>query len=379
MNSKQLSSPKDVYFLGAGVSALAGVPTFSNFYETAEDICKKKSMNSESNEQFERILKYWKKNFNKCNVEEFYSAVEMQEMLISNPIDKEKREIITTDELENFIYSTIQKSRKSGIVLIDSVYELFLKNITTDSVIITTNWDSVLETSSEQFSIEKGWINYECALPYEKGVERHSRSLFDFDGDTPLPTYHILKLHGSLNWRFCDECRKIYYFDEKSHDRLASSEVVECNNDNSGGKLTRIIVPPKLSKLIKPEQNNSKVNTDTSLKSLYFQLRAIWSKASECLKMCEKLYFIGYSFPETDVQMKTFISNALRENSNLNKVIIVSSQKHGNSRVKFEERYLSILSRINQSKIKFYYGGFEEFCKRHAESRNPHLLINSEF
>ncbi|MCK4799197.1 MAG: SIR2 family protein [Spirochaetes bacterium] len=368
---EQPNDPKDVYFLGAGVSALAGVPTFTNFRKKAEDICNKKIWNNESNNQFERVLKYWDKYFNECNVEEFYSAVEMREMLVSDLLKKEKQETVTTDEIENFIYSTIQNSINKSY-LVDEIYQLFLRNITMNSVIITTNWDILLETSSGPFSIRDNSVRYEAVQPYTKKDEL---------GDFSANHFHILKLHGSLNWGFCDKCGNIYYFDEKIHNRLASKEGVACNNNDCDGKLARIIVPPKLSKLIKPEQTNTDINIEQNpLMSPYFQLRSIWSEANKYLKMCEKVYFIGYSFPETDVQMKIFISNALRGNSNLKKVTIVSRQKHGKSRVEFEERYLSIFSRfINQSKIKFYYGGFEEFCNEFAHSRNPYLPINSDF
>ncbi len=446
--TKQPDYPEEVFFLGAGTSALAGVPTFANFDEKAEDICKKKLLDDESNKQFERVLKYWKKNFNECNIEEFYEAVEMRETL-DNPADKEKPETVTTVDIEEFIYFTIQKSIKRDFLfswdeipgnhngkLIDflrtladdwvktatiekidgdntikvsteknyfllrlkgktdlwikmfvdnsiayendnfivkmengtrniykrdvhihDLYETFLALIE-PSVIITTNWDTVLETSPKKISIENGGISYEGVQPYDEIESKTHRK------------YRILKLHGSLNWGFCRKCGIIYYFDEKIHD---SSKGVECKK--CSGKLDRIIVPPKLSKLIKPEQNNSEPNDESNpLKLPYFQLSSIWSKASEYLKMCEKLYFIGYSFPETDVQMKTFISNALRENSNLNKVIIVSSQKHGDSRVEFENRYLSILSRfISQSRIEFHYDGFEEYPKYLTKSGTPPL------
>lgn len=218
------------------------------------------------------------------------------------------------------------------------------------SVIITTNWDTELETSPKKITIENGGIYYEGVIPYDEIKSQTHRH------------YRILKLHGSLNWGFCNKCGDIYYFDEKIHDGLASGKGLVCKK--CSGKLDRMIIPPKLSKLIKPEQNNSEPNT-VSNPSPYFQLRSLWSKASKYLKMCEKLYFIVYSFPETDVQMKTFISNALRENLNLNRIeiIIVSSPKHGNSKVNFEERYLSIFSRllISQSRIKFHYDGFEKY------------------
>lgn len=349
--TKQSGYPKDVFFLGAGASVLVGVPTFANFREKAEMIYQN-SKKEIDEELFKRVLKYWKKDFDECNIEEFYSAVEMREMLDSTISDKEK---VTTDEIENFIYATIKKSIDNDSHI--DTYELFLKKASMGSVIITTNWDIILETS-RQYHIENGWISYEFVQPHKTILP---------DIRIGEPKFRVIKLHGSLNWGFCKECGKIYYFNEKVDDTLPKGEV-PCNNDKCKGKLARIIVPPKLSKLIKPE------NESDLLKSPYFQLRAIWSKASEYLKMCERLYFIGYSFPETDVQMKTFISNSLRENNNLKEVRIISNQKHGNSRIEFEERYLSIFSKfISHSKIDFYYKGFNEFCTELDEyyTRNP--------
>lgn len=340
--------PKEVFFLGAGASAVVGVPTFASFREKAEDIYKKTLLDFEYIEQFERVLKYWKTYFGECNIEEFYSAVELREMLDGNLTDKEKKDAVTTDEIESFIYSTIKKSINYGAKT--DTHTSFLEKASMNSVIITTNWDILLETS-RQYHIENGYISYES-------VQHHSTSKPFNIGLNAISDekFRILKLHGSLNWGFCKDCGNIYYFNEKVDDRLAKGEL-PC--DNCDGKLSRIIVPPKLSKLIKPELNKE----STILKSPYYQLSAIWSKASKYLEMCERIYFIGYSFPETDVQMRTFISNAIRENKNPKEITIVSNQKHGNSRIEFEERYLSIFSRfISHSNIHFYYEGFKKFC-----------------
>ena len=99
------------------------------------------------------------------------------------------------------------------------------------------------------------------------------------------------------------------------------------------------------------------------LKGYYFE--TIHPIVGDLARMiCEKVYFIGYSFPETDVQMKIFVSNALRKNKNLKEVTIVSNPMYGRSRVDFEERYSPILLKTkNDPKIIFNYDGFERFSK----------------
>lgn len=359
--SNQLSYPKEVFFLGAGTSVLAGVPTFADFYDKAERIYQTRK-NEIDEELFKRVLEYWDTDFKKCNIEEFYSAVEMHELLNNTTSDEGKKESVTTDEIENFIYATIKKSIYNNIR--PYTYEIFLAKSTRNSVIITTNWDILLETSG-QYHIESGYISYESVL-------RHSTCEPPTGFGAIEDKFRILKLHGSLNWGFCKNCGNIYYFNEKVDDRLARNEL-PC--DKCDGKLARIIVPPKLSKLIKPEKIESNL-----LNSPYNQLSAIWSKANKYLEMCERIYFIGYSFPETDVQMKTFVSNALRTNKKIKDVRIISNKKHGNQRIEFEERYLSILSRfISHSKIDFYYEGFEKFCRtlKKYDDRNTSLSRSS--
>ncbi|MFA4957782.1 MAG: SIR2 family protein [Candidatus Methanoperedens sp.] len=350
--TEQSKYPKEVFFLGSGASALAGVPTFSNFYEKAKDICKTKLISDESNKQFEYILKYWKKNYDKCNIEEFYSEVEMREMLV-NDINERVEGSITTNKIEHFIYATINKSIEQDNYEHRRTYRLFSEKVTNKSVIITTNWDFLFETSSYH-NLENGGINYLFEYPDEKIALDDSEQRFS-----------VLKLHGSLNWGFCNICERIYLFNETVDDKLFNNEL-SCNKNNCKGTLSLIIVPPKLSKLIKPETNDIK-------KSPYLYLHKIWSKASEYVNNCESLYFIGYSFPETDTQMKTFFSNALRDHNNLKEIKVISNPKNGNSKIEFEERYISIFSRfINPSKIVFYYKGFKEFCNELDEYRLRH-------
>jgi NAD-dependent SIR2 family protein deacetylase len=343
---EQQDYPREVFFLGAGASALAGVPTFADFYDKAKIIYQTKK-NEIDEVLFRRVLEYWNKDFKQCNIEEFYSAVEMRELLHNTISTEEKEKSVTTDEIENFIYPTIKKSIHD---INPDIYGLFLAKSTTKSVIITTNWDILLETSW-QYHIENGYITYESVQPHSTVIPTDGTNREKFRKEK----FRILKLHGSLNWGFCKECGNIYYFNEKVDEMLAKNELL-CDTCEKG-KLARIIVPPKLSKLIKPE--GAEYN---SLNSAYHKLSQIWSNASKYLEMCERIYFIGYSFPETDVQMRTFISNALR-NSKPKEIKIVSNKKHGNSQIAFEEKYLSILSKfVSHSKIDFYYEGFKKYC-----------------
>ncbi len=332
-------TPKEVYFLGAGTSALVGVPTFAAFRKKATEICNGLSSDDPKKGLFERVLKHWRERFNEFNIEQYYAVIEMREMFPEDfPNGRENYENITTTDIEKFIFSTIQKSLEDTNQG-ESYYYDFLSNIEISrSSIITTNWDIVLETS-KFFPKTSYGINYEGVQPYNSVSIKPDYQL------------RILKLHGSLNWGFCENCREIYYFEKKMYDNITLGGVECCGEEckTKHVKLKTVIVPPTLSKLAKAQP----------------QLVNIWKTAQSHLKSCEKIYFIGYSFPETDVQMKIFILSALRENPKLKEVIIVSNQKHGQSKIDFEERYLSILpTYFSQLKMKFDYEGFEELYRK---------------
>lgn len=331
LDANQTDHPKNVFFLGAGFSVLAGVPTFSNFHYKAEEIFKQLP----DNDHNKMMLNLWNKHFRDYNIEQYYTAIEMNDMLLNKHNEKGSEKL--TDYLETFIYLTIKTSLNLDAIS-ESIYSRFFGDIFNHNAgVITTNWDTVLESPyetpnerSNTFLVD-GLINYGGIKPYndKKSIRNPMEGC-------------ILKLHGSLNWGYCQPCDEIFYFDE-TIDFLNLNDV-ECRKCKS--KLQRILIPPTISKLAKAPS----------------KLVSIWRKAHIYLTYCEKLYFIGYSFPETDIQMKMFLSGELKDNTNLKEITVVTNKKHGKSKVDFEERFLSILPRnIEHNQIEFFDDGFKKF------------------
>lgn len=355
---------RKVYFLGAGVSTLVGVPTFSNFYDKALSIYLDKSFSpNDESERFRNVLEHWMKFYKDYTIEEYYSTIEMNDMLSQDVVHEseiDQWEInengifsiktatkfrINADDVARVIYATINDIIKdpirSNIKDASKYYRTFLDFIDyTKSSIITTNWDIVFE-----FFIPRYHIDYINAYSY------------DLQGKiSNIDTFKILKLNGSLNWGYCHECNRIYHFHLYSFDEL---ETRKCNICKTGD-LKRVIVPPTLSKLVNIEDR----------KDTRSQLVPIWKEANDRLRYCDEIYFIGYSFPDTDVQTRIFILDALRHNQNLKKIVIVTNQKYGNSKIEFEERYLRIFSKLhNRPNIYFDYKGFNCFCN--SLSKDP--------
>ena len=335
-----------LYFLGSGASASSGAPTFRNFYEKALDISKK----LKDDIIYQEVLDQWRSDFSDYNIEEYFSAIEMREMITLNNDDSTITPV-KTQALTNFIAKTIEKSLNE---VKSKDYLKFIKLISPESndAIVTTNWDILLETEIPS-KLENGEFDYISVVNYNYRDEKHPSKI-------PIK---LFKLHGSLNWVQCQGCHKVYYFGEKVYsyfldDPVMTLECTSCNKENK--KLLPIIVPPTFSKL----KNNVFTANIEDWKHGNF-LNNIWNKAFYQIAYSKEIYFIGYSFPQTDAQMRIFVSMALRANKSLEKIVVVSNEKFGQERVNFEENYRPIIERcVSKPKVEFNYDGFNGFCEK---------------
>jgi hypothetical protein len=77
-------------------------------------------------------------------------------------------------------------------------------------------------------------------------------------------------------------------------------------DDPTNAGLTPLIVAPTIMKT-----------------SLFEPLKQQWELSTKAISTADILLFIGYSFPESDVFMRYFLSCALHQNSRLERLIII--------------------------------------------------------
>lgn len=145
LDANQSDSPKNVYFLGAGFSALAGVPTFSKFRDKVNEIryeiepdCEPDNYQihvPKEDEIFMKVVDHWRRYYNEYNIEQFYTAVDMSgvfKIFNKNSVADSKIKRLTNDliELEKEIKRKQNELKKTIIfailILILSLLLLFL-------------------------------------------------------------------------------------------------------------------------------------------------------------------------------------------------------------------------------------------------------------
>ncbi len=153
----------------------------------------------------------------------------------------------------------------------------------------------------------------------------------------------LLKLHGSVNWRIRRGAASPYKVDDIIHDEswlqppLPSSLGNDKNLINLHMEPVPFIVPPVLMKSALTKEPI---------------LQVVWSRAYEALAQAERVVFIGYSLPVTDIASGFLFGEALQHlNPSQIKVVILPKNEKGEREVK--EAYRNVFPKIPDNQFEF--------------------------
>ena len=197
----------------------------------------------------------------------------------------------------------------------------------TDSI-ITTNWDLLLDAARHRrFGSEPADYGTAANVEMEKTAGRKKKQSL---------RPKLLKLHGSLSWRYCQRCQRLV-IDPLHHVAGDRKGTCECTYTYS-----ELIVTPGFVR----EYRN-------------IHLLTIWREAFEALANASHWIFIGYSLPPDDVAIRTLLLKARCVRKDIRReppsVTIVTGRRGQETRA----RYLGIFA-----DVKLYEGDFGQFVKQ---------------
>ena len=217
--------------------------------------------------------------------------------------------------------------------------------------IVSLNYDSVLDEEFDFLYAKHAYIDY-CInlLNYDFEGDMgfnwwiNPRKPVTHWGGNPVPI-KLLKLHGSLNWKFCRACRRVLltpwsteidleqgaFFSDFGEDDDLQAEYL-CPVD--GCRFKTLILPPAYVK----DLRNPIVST-------------IGTEIEQELRITKKIVFVGYSLPDADVHIRAIFAKSLSRDTH---VFVVNPDNHD----EFQSRY-----RYLAENVSFIDQSFESFVR----------------
>jgi len=240
------------------------------------------------------------------------------------------------------------------------VYHRFWEHIVTHNrnvSFITLNYDTLLEQAFEPLYPEIGYIDYCIPLMnYEKRPELKEYQFWTnpqepvwIERNRKPTSFKIIKLHGSLNWKYCNCCNQVLLttWDSKidlnrgvfvGYTRPEKEEYdYVCPLDKTGFKT--LIMPPSYMKTLR-----------------HPVISRLFSEASFEIRAARKIVFIGYSLSDADLHIRALLKKHLDPET---EVVVVN----GKVSETLKHRYCALAGNV-----RFQHTSFENLV------RDAHLI-----
>jgi NAD-dependent SIR2 family protein deacetylase len=162
-----------------------------------------------------------------------------------------------------------------------------------DSAIVTTNYDCCMDLALEAVQ-----------LPLTYRLEFANRINNEAAGSAQL-----IKLHGSLNWYYCETCQEVQCIDIRRtvenymQDKVPYSVIAICKD--CGGQRRGLIVPPLAMKFdVAPP------------------LTPLLAAAKDAFEQADIIVVVGFSFAEADVYISRMLSKSMQTKHGQRLIII---------------------------------------------------------
>ena len=256
-------------------------------------------------------------------------------------------------KLTHYIISSTKASPSNVYRLFWEAVYRYNKNIST----ITVNYDTHLEDAFLHMFPRNIYLDYCLSLAnYDYSNEVDARNWWVNPrepvlclGNAEPISIKIIKIHGSLNWKYCNCCNQILLtpldkkidlgigdssWKSRIHEETPGAGLVgrTCSRDDN--EYQTLLVPPSHLKDLSHPVNSR-----------------LFIETSEEIRRAEKVVFIGYSLPEVDVHVKAILKKSLIPQTKIFAINIDSSNE-------FRFRYRGL-----SKNIEFIHCSFEKFVQ----------------
>jgi len=326
----QNDKPATVFIFGAGACYPDGVPLQRDLIPL---ILEERDPQLKKSQVSKKIRAFLTKNFSHGgqypSLEEVFGFINFfvaNDMSLSRDWGKSDLLQLKADLTKVLHYLISKRTGQSNTF---SRFWKVVREIDPNIGIITTNYDTLMDEAFDG-------IYPDCLLDYclELVNYRSPEALdaFNWWVDPKKPTrvfngviptrIKLVKLHGSLNWKYCDCCGQValtpwqHQIDLKldSYQGFVDSYISDCPFD--GNRLSSLIQVP----------THIRANNNYIFHKLY-------DEATFLVGNAKKLVFIGYSFPEADVHIRALVRKSFAEDG---EIIVINKSRAKDLRHRYE-------------------------------------------
>ncbi len=325
-----------VVFAGAGFSVPAGIPAMDVFVDSLRgDQFTPKQVRQLDGIMKECATKASLISENIRNLEVLSSFISMIKFTEPDFVFQMGDDSLDVIEAEKFMLRAIsaiagKKINSNQINPAVHLLEHLVKNGPVSSTIITTNYDMHFETAALRPYIHKSDISgLRVDLPEAEICNANSLELkngfarmYTECQEAPL----LIKMHGSVNW-FTDtakikvnaavEAHPLNNADTDPLDKGFKQLDVRNRKDRplswSGCSIGDGDPMLMLPTILKPE----------TVPLLKHQ----WRLAAKAISEADQVWFVGYSFPESDSYMRYFLANSMAKNTRIRHIAIINPDR----------------------------------------------------
>ena len=358
---------KTVFILGAGASYDAGVPLMAGFLDKADRLTRGLN-DAAAIDVFTAISElqgvYAKAHLDLDNIEALFGAIEMAGLI--GRLANRSPESITglRASLINLIVHTIEQSSffpvsKEGGQTAAKPYPEFIEMLKLVS-------ETVQSEERMQFAFLT--FNYDVVLDHALTTYGVAYSYY-LDPNEPHDRIPVLKLHGSINWGVCPECKTtVPYPISQARIRPIRSDtrnVVFNIGTNIHLKEHEQCRKPLLGPpvLVPPTWNKNSYHGD---------LQRVWNHAAKELATANNIFVIGYSLPESDSFFRYLFALGSESKTRIKRLWIFNPDRDGT----VEQRFRRMVGRGIESRLEFFKGESGLFSESISEIQRALL---SEF
>ena len=235
----------------------------------------------------------------------------------------------------------------------ESVYK-YNRNIT----VITLNYDTFLEDAFAFMYPLHSYLDY-CIHIMNYDYKEHVGSanwwvnpreaMPSWEGKEPI-SIKLVKVHGSLNWKYCNCCNQVLLTPWEKKIGLGGEECLGDAGDSRGKRSsglsgyrcpsddtdfqTLIVHPSHLKNLSHPVLSN------------------LFIEASQEIRRSRRLVFVGYSLPEADIHVRAILKRSLTDTS---EIVVIDVNDSESFRINFGGL---------SGNVKYIASSFEDVVKK---------------